>query len=129
MSGNGRKLPRLLKQSRLFTRGNLQGTILALFTHRIPTFLKTMKTKVDTEGVKHITWVTKPEDAQVYDEAFWVRKQRWGTFVSVGSDDIDIITALTEEECVTATRWYLKAKQEGFTDDARTYDGVVGGKL
>jgi hypothetical protein len=88
-----------------------------------------MKTKVDTEGVKHITWVTKPEDAQVYDEAFWVRKQRWGTFVSVGSDDIDIITALTEEECLTATRWYLKCKQEGFPEDSRSYDGVVGGKL
>jgi hypothetical protein len=88
-----------------------------------------MKTQTDLEGVKHITWVTKPEDAEVYDEAFWVKKQRWGTFVSVGADDTEIITSLTEEMCVTATRWYLKARQEGFTDDARTYDGVVGGKL
>jgi hypothetical protein len=87
-----------------------------------------MKTQTDTQGVKHITWVTKPEDAEVYDEAFWVRKQRWGTFVSVSADDCDIITSLTEEMCITATRWYLKARQEGW-DDAPTYDGTVGGKL
>jgi hypothetical protein len=36
---------------------------------------------------------------------------------------------MTEEQCIAATRWYLKAKQEGFTDQAATYDGVVGGKL
>jgi hypothetical protein len=83
----------------------------------------------DKETVKVLQWVTKPEDIATIDDAFWVKKQRWGTFVSVGADDLEIITALTEEECLTATRWYLKAKQDGFTDDARTYDGVVGGKL
>jgi hypothetical protein len=36
---------------------------------------------------------------------------------------------MTEEECIRATRWYLKARQEGFTEQAATYDGVVGGKL
>jgi hypothetical protein len=87
-----------------------------------------MKTQTDTDGVKHITWVTKPEGAEVYDEVFWVRRQRWGTFVSVGADDCDIITSLTEEMCVAATRWYLKARQEGW-DDSPTYDGTVGGKL
>ena len=109
--------------------GNLLATILALFTHRTLTSPTSMKTKTDSEGVKHISWVTKPEDAVVHDDAFWVKRQRWGTFVSIGADDLEIITALTEEQCVSATRWYLKGKQEGFTDDARTYDGVVGGKL
>lgn len=88
-----------------------------------------MKTKTTNDGVKHLKWVIKPQDAAVYDEAFWVKKQRWGTFVSVGSDDLEIITSLTEEQCIEATRWYLKALQEGFTDDAPTYDSVVGGKL
>jgi hypothetical protein len=64
----------------------------------------------------------------VYDDAFWVKAQSWGTFVSVGADDLEIITSLTEEQCVKATRWYLKCKQEGW-DDAPTYDGTVGGKL
>jgi hypothetical protein len=88
-----------------------------------------MTKTTDKETVKVLQWVTKPEDIATIDDAFWVKKQRWGTFVSVGADDLEIITALTEEECLTATRWYLKAKQDGFTDDARTYDGVVGGKL
>lgn len=86
--------------------------------------------KNSTSGsVRHLKWVTKPDDAVVYDDAFWVKKQRWGTFVSVGADDLEIITALYEEICVDATRGYLKMKQEGFTDDAPTYDSFVGGKL
>ena len=78
---------------------------------------------------KILQWVIKPDDVATIDDAFWVKKQRWGTFVSIGADDLGIITALTEELCISATRWYLKGKQEGFTDGARTYDGVVGGKL
>jgi hypothetical protein len=86
------------------------------------------KTKTDDQ-VKVLQWVTKPEGTATIDDAFWIKKQRWGTFVSVGADDLEIITALTEEQCVSATRWYLKCKQEGFPDDSRSYDGVVGGKL
>jgi hypothetical protein len=88
-----------------------------------------MTKTTDKETVKVLQWVTKPEDAATIDDAFWVKRQRWGTFVSIGADDLEIITALTEEQCVSATRWYLKCKQEGFPDDARSYTGVVGGKL
>ena len=105
----------------------MQETILALFTHHTPTLPMT-KTKTDDQ-VKVLQWVTRPEDVTTHDDAFWVKKQRWGTFVSVGADDLEIITALTEEECITATRWYLKCKQEGFPEDARSYDSFVGGKL
>jgi len=80
-------------------------------------------------SVRHLKWVTKPDDAVTYDDAFWVKRQRWGTFVSVGDNDLEIITSLTEEQCVSSTRWYLKQRQEGFTDSAATYDSVVGGKL
>ena len=80
-------------------------------------------------SVRHLKWVTKPDDAPTYDDAFWVKRQRWGTFVSVGADDLHIITSLTEDECILSTRWYLKAKQDGFTEDAVSYSGTVGGKL
>jgi hypothetical protein len=63
------------------------------------------------------------------DEAFTVDKARWGTWRSFDSEGQGILTSLTEEECIRATRWCLKARQEGFTDQAATYDGVVGGKL
>jgi hypothetical protein len=77
---------------------------------------------------KILQWVTKPEDAVIHDDAFWVKRQRWGTFVSVGADDLEIITSLTEEQCVKATRFYLKRLQEGW-DDAPTHCGEVAGKL
>lgn len=73
--------------------------------------------------------VTKEDLPKVYDEAFTVKKQRWGTFVSYTLDGEALITSLNEEGCIAATRWYLKAKQEGFTQEAATYDSVVGGKL
>jgi uncharacterized membrane protein len=68
-----------------------------------------------------------------YDETFTVRKQRWGTYVScLVAEDRELITSLTLEICVAATRFYLKGLQEGWgdsADGARKYDGVVGGKL
>jgi hypothetical protein len=89
---------------------------------------KSMRKTTENEITK-LQWVTKPDGAATYDEAFWVKKQRWGTFVSVLADDTQLITALTEELCISSTRWYLKQRQEGFTDDAPTYTGEVGGKL
>jgi hypothetical protein len=62
------------------------------------------------------------------DDAFYVEEKRWGTWQSHYPDGKGIITALTEEQCVRSTRWYLKALQEGF-EETQTYDGVVGGKL
>jgi|GEM_PF-3301730 len=67
---------------------------------------------------------------KVYDEAFTVRKQRWGTFVSYDLKGSAIITSLSLDKCVAATSWYLKAKQDGFeSSESRTYEGTVGSKL
>jgi hypothetical protein len=87
-----------------------------------------VQTKKTEDGVKHLQWVTKPDEAVTHDEAFWVKKQRWGTFVSVLADDTQLITALTEELCISSTRWYLKQRQEGF-GETKTYESEVGGKL
>lgn len=73
--------------------------------------------------------IIKPEITNVYDETFTVKKQRWGTFVSYDLEGNGIITSMTEELCVEATRWYLKAKQDGFEETATKYESVVGGKL
>ena len=68
-------------------------------------------------------------EKKLYDEgAFYIEEKRWGTWQSHYPDGSGIITSLTEEQCVRSTRWYLKAKQEGFAE-TQTYDGVVGGKL
>ena len=69
------------------------------------------------------------QGAIVIDGAFTVRKQKWGTYVSFDTDGTELITSLTEESCIAATRWWLKSRQDGFTEGATTYDGTVGGKL
>ena len=69
------------------------------------------------------------DDTVLIDGCFTVDKARWGTWRSFDKEGKEILTSLTEEQCIAATRWYLKARQEGFTENTATYDGVVGGKL
>jgi hypothetical protein len=65
----------------------------------------------------------------VYDDAFTVIKQRWGTYISMDLEGNKVVTSMTKEQCISGTRWYLKAKQEGFQDPETNYEGEVGGKL
>ena len=73
--------------------------------------------------------MTKPEEQTLIDGCFSVMQQRWGTWISESKDGEKLITSATCALCVDATRWYLKARQEGFTDPSATYNGVVDGKL
>lgn len=68
------------------------------------------------------------DDTHFIDGAFTVDKARWGTWRSFDREGKEILTALTEEQCVSATRWYLKCLQEGFPE-TKTHEGTVGGKL
>jgi hypothetical protein len=69
-------------------------------------------------------------EKQLIDDAFYVEKKRWGTWQSYYPDGKGIITALTEEECVKATRFMLKLKQENRINEVgNTYSGTVDGKL
>ena len=67
-------------------------------------------------------------DKQLIDEAFYVEQTRWKTWKSHDKDGNSLITSLTEETCIAATRFYLKGKQEGW-GESKTYSGEVGGKL
>ena len=66
---------------------------------------------------------------ELIDEAFYVEQKKYGLWQSHYPDGKGIITSLTEEECVRATRYYLKGLQEGWDDGTITYEGTVGGKL
>lgn len=56
---------------------------------------------------------TGEEEKTLYDETFYLKKQRWGTYVSyLATDDSPIITSLTEEQCILATRYHLKRLQD-----------------
>jgi len=64
------------------------------------------------------------------DDCFYVENQRWGTWKSYDKDGKTLITSLTSEACVAATRYYLKLKQENNLNDIGvSYEGTVGGKL
>ena len=65
-----------------------------------------------------------------YDDAFRVEQKKYELWDSYDKEGKGLITALTEEECVKATRFYLKGLQEGW-DDANIvkHEGTVGGKL
>jgi hypothetical protein len=65
---------------------------------------------------------------ELIDDAFYVEKQRWGTWNSYDAEGKALVTSLTEEQCISATRFYLKGRQEGFTE-SKSYESVVGGKL
>ena len=69
------------------------------------------------------------EATSLIDDAFTVDKARWGTWRSYDAEGKGLVTSLTEKACVYATRCYLKWRQDGFTENASSYDGVVGRKL
>jgi hypothetical protein len=70
-------------------------------------------------------------EQQLIDDAFYVKRQKWGTWDSFDKENKCIVTSLTEESCIAATRAYLKWKQEGTLNQKteKTYEATVGGKL
>ena len=55
-------------------------------------------------------------DKQLIDDAFYVEQKSFGTWQSFDKDGKGLVTSLTEEQCVNATRYYLKGLQEGWDD-------------
>ena len=67
-------------------------------------------------------------EKKLIDGCFYVEEKRYGLWDSTDLEGNGIITSLTEEQCIAATRFYLKGRQEGFPE-SKTYEGQVGGKL
>ena len=68
------------------------------------------------------------DEKKLIDEAFYVEKKNWGTYQSYDKDGTGLVTSLSEEQCTSATRFYLKGRQEGFTEST-SYASKVDGKL
>ena len=68
-------------------------------------------------------------EKKLYDDCFYVEQKKYGLWYSVDKEGKGLITSLTEEECLRATRFYLKGLKEGWDDGTITYEGTVGGKL
>ena len=66
----------------------------------------------------------------MYDDCFFL-EERFGLWHSVSKDREPLVTSLTKEVCIDATRFYLKGRQEGSSEESNRVinSGVVGGKL
>ena len=67
-------------------------------------------------------------EKKLIDECFYIEQKKYGLWDSTDLDGKGLVTSLTEEQCISATRFYLKGRQEGFLE-SKTYEGQVGGKL
>jgi hypothetical protein len=66
------------------------------------------------------------------DGAFRVEQKRYGLWDSYDKDGKGIVTSLTEEECIRATRFVLKGRMEGWNNGetvVKSENSFVGGKL
>mgnify|MGYP003117326367 CR=1 FL=1 len=74
-----------------------------------------------------------PEDVVWIDDAFYIKKTRFGLYTSILKEPLGqhFITGATEEGVLTVSRWHLKALQEGTLGEYTRVinSGVVGGKL
>ena len=74
-----------------------------------------------------------PLDTVWIDDAFYVKKTRFGLYTSILKKPLGahFITGGTEEGVITMTRWHLQCIQDGSIDDYTRVvnNGVVGGKL
>ena len=74
-----------------------------------------------------------PEDVKWIDDAFYIKKTRFGLFTSIMKEPLGqhFITGATEESVIKVSRWHLMCLQEGTLQDYTRVvnSGVVGGKL
>lgn len=51
---------------------------------------------------------------ELIDDCFYVEEQRWKTWKSFDKEHKPLITSLNRDNCISATRFYLKGLQEGW---------------
>ena len=74
-----------------------------------------------------------PEDVEWLDDAFYIKKTRFGLYTSVLKNPLgaNFITGATYDGVLTVSRFHLKCLQEGTLEDhSRVVNsGIVSGKL
>ena len=68
------------------------------------------------------------EEKKLIDDCFYIQQKKYGLWYSTDLKENGLVTSLTEEQCVSATRFYLKGRQEGFPE-SKVHSGTVDGKL
>jgi hypothetical protein len=73
-----------------------------------------------------------PQDVEWIDDAFYVKKTRFGLYTSVLKEPLgaNFITGATKEGVVTISRWHLQCLQDGTLEVyTRVTNSVMGVKL
>ena len=74
-----------------------------------------------------------PEDVEWIDEAFYIKKTRFGLYTSVLKSPLGahFLTGLDKEAVISMSRWHLQCLQDGTLQNYSKVvnSGVVGGKL
>ena len=68
-------------------------------------------------------------EKKLIDDAFYVEQKKYGLWDSTDLEGKGLVTALTEESCISGTRFYLKGRQEGWPEPEKVHSGTVDGKL
>jgi hypothetical protein len=71
-------------------------------------------------------------EKQLIDDAFYVEEKRYGLWDSYTPEGKCIVTSLTEEQCIHATRFILQVRQEeanGKKVEASVHEGTMDYKL
>ena len=68
-------------------------------------------------------------EKKLIDDCFYVEQKKYGLWNSTDLEGKGLVTALTEESCISATRFYLKGRQEGWPEPEKVHSGTVDGKL
>lgn len=94
---------------------------------------KRKPTLQDSLGPNNTVEKDIPEDVVWIDDAFYIKKTRFGLYTSILKEPLGahFITGGTEEGVLKVTRWHLKCLQDGTMDQYTRVvnSGVVGGKL
>jgi hypothetical protein len=69
------------------------------------------------------------QEKKLIDDCFYIQQKRYGLWDSTDLEGHGLVTSLTEEQCISATRYILKGRQEGFPESKKVHEGVVEGKL
>ncbi len=87
----------------------------------------------DSLGPNNTVEKTIPEDVVWIDNAFYVKKTRFGLYTSVLKEPLgaNFLSGATEEGVLQMTRWHLKCLQDGTLGQYSRIvgSGIVSGKL
>jgi hypothetical protein len=71
-------------------------------------------------------------EKKLIDDCFYIQQKKYGLWYSTDLEENGLVTSLTEEQCVRATRFFLKVRQEesnGKIFDVKTYSTKDNYKL